>query len=63
MAKEPNRTKKKDHFDFSLSVFPFCNAGKVGDWKNMFTEEDSRKFETVFTSKMMENCTLEFVWE
>lgn len=63
MAKEPNRTKKKKIILTFLSVFPFCNAGKVGDWKNMFTEEDSRKFETVFTSKMMENSTLEFVWE
>ncbi|KAL3993080.1 guanylate cyclase soluble subunit alpha [Sarotherodon galilaeus] len=41
----------------------FMRKGKVGDWKNMFTEEDNRQFETVFTSKMMENCTLEFVWE
>lgn len=34
----------------------------VGDWKNMFTEEQSQYLESVLRSKM-QDCTLEFVWE
>uniref|UniRef100_A0A3Q0RC32 Sulfotransferase n=1 Tax=Amphilophus citrinellus TaxID=61819 RepID=A0A3Q0RC32_AMPCI len=40
----------------------FMRKGKVGDWKNTFTEEENKQFESVFTSKM-QNCPLEFVWE
>ncbi|XP_041795657.1 sulfotransferase family 5A, member 1 [Chelmon rostratus] len=40
----------------------FMRKGKVGDWKNMFTDEQNQYFTSVFKSKM-HNCTLEFVWE
>ncbi|XP_069030065.1 sulfotransferase family 5A, member 1 [Embiotoca jacksoni] len=40
----------------------FMRKGKIGDWKNMFTEEQNKYFENVFTSKL-QDCTLEFVWE
>ncbi|XP_059212514.1 sulfotransferase family 5A, member 1 [Centropristis striata] len=40
----------------------FLRKGKVGDWKNMFTEELNQYFDGVFKSKM-EDCNLEFVWE
>ncbi|KAM9366978.1 sulfotransferase family 5A, member 1 [Symphorus nematophorus] len=40
----------------------FMRKGKIGDWKNMFTEEQNQYFKSVFKSKM-HNCTLEFVWE
>ncbi|XP_073321269.1 sulfotransferase family 5A, member 1 [Pagrus major] len=40
----------------------FMRKGKIGDWKNMFTEEQNQYFRSVFKSKM-QNCTLEFVWE
>ncbi|KAM9860676.1 sulfotransferase family 5A, member 1 [Aulostomus maculatus] len=40
----------------------FMRRGKIGDWKNMFTEEQNQCFESVLKSKM-HDCTLEFVWE
>ncbi|XP_042349540.1 sulfotransferase family 5A, member 1 [Plectropomus leopardus] len=40
----------------------FMRKGKIGDWKNMFTEELDQYFKCVFKSKMAD-CTLEFVWE
>uniref|UniRef100_UPI0037E86CE4 sulfotransferase family 5A, member 1 n=1 Tax=Semicossyphus pulcher TaxID=241346 RepID=UPI0037E86CE4 len=40
----------------------FMRKGKIGDWKNMFTEEQSQHFNSVFKSKM-QGCTLEFVWD
>lgn len=40
----------------------FMRTGKIGDWKNMFTEEQNQYFKRVFKSKM-QDCTLEFVWE
>ncbi|XP_074471524.1 sulfotransferase family 5A, member 1 [Sebastes fasciatus] len=40
----------------------FMRKGKIGDWKNMFTEELNQYFKSVFKSKM-EDCTEEFVWE
>ncbi|XP_070765935.1 sulfotransferase family 5A, member 1 [Enoplosus armatus] len=40
----------------------FMRTGKIGDWKNMFTEEQNQYFKSVFKSKM-QDCTLEFVWE
>lgn len=40
----------------------FMRKGKIGDWKNMFTEEQNRYFEDVFKSKM-QDCPLEFIWE
>ncbi|KAM7406029.1 hypothetical protein PAMP_000434 [Pampus punctatissimus] len=40
----------------------FMRKGKIGDWKNIFTEEDNQYFESIFKS-MMQGCTLEFVWE
>lgn len=43
-------------------MFPSFNSGKIGDWKNMFTEEQNQYFRSVFKSKM-QNCTLEFVWD
>ncbi|KAK2853936.1 hypothetical protein Q5P01_006597 [Channa striata] len=40
----------------------FMRKGKIGDWKNMFTEEQSQYLESVLKSKM-QDCTLEFVWD
>ncbi|XP_030270867.1 sulfotransferase family 5A, member 1 [Sparus aurata] len=40
----------------------FMRKGKIGDWKNMFTEEQNQYFRSVFKSKM-QNCILEFVWD
>ncbi|XP_054474089.1 sulfotransferase family 5A, member 1 isoform X2 [Anoplopoma fimbria] len=40
----------------------FMRKGKIGDWKNMFTEELNQYFKSVFDSKM-EDCILEFVWD
>uniref|UniRef100_A0A3Q3XBV7 Sulfotransferase n=1 Tax=Mola mola TaxID=94237 RepID=A0A3Q3XBV7_MOLML len=40
----------------------FMRNGKIGDWKNQFTQEQNQYFNSIFESKM-ENCTLEFVWE
>lgn len=40
----------------------FMRKGKIGDWKNMFTEEQNQYFEDVFKSKM-QDCPLEFIWE
>ncbi|KAM8763396.1 sulfotransferase family 5A, member 1 [Acanthopagrus schlegelii] len=40
----------------------FMRKGKIGDWKNMFTEEQNQYFRSVFKSKM-QSCTLEFVWD
>ncbi|XP_041650906.1 sulfotransferase family 5A, member 1 [Cheilinus undulatus] len=40
----------------------FMRKGKIGDWKNMFTEEQNQYFNSVFKSKM-KGCTLDFVWE
>ncbi|KAI3377577.1 hypothetical protein L3Q82_008744, partial [Scortum barcoo] len=45
-----------------LTISPGRGRGKVGDWKNMFTEEQNQYFKSVFKSKM-QDCTLEFVWE
>ncbi|XP_033485072.1 sulfotransferase family 5A, member 1 [Epinephelus lanceolatus] len=39
----------------------FMRKGKIGDWKNMFTEEMNQYFSRVFKSKM-EDCTLKFEW-
>uniref|UniRef100_A0A3P9QGS8 Sulfotransferase n=1 Tax=Poecilia reticulata TaxID=8081 RepID=A0A3P9QGS8_POERE len=40
----------------------FMRKGEIGDWKNMFTEEQNRYFDTVLKSKM-QDCILKFVWE
>ncbi|XP_008291323.1 sulfotransferase family 5A, member 1 [Stegastes partitus] len=40
----------------------FMRKGEIGDWRNLFTEEQNQHFVSVFTSKM-QDCTLEFVWE
>ncbi|XP_041847868.1 sulfotransferase family 5A, member 1 isoform X2 [Melanotaenia boesemani] len=40
----------------------FMRKGQIGDWKNMFTEEQNQYFESIFSSKM-QDCALEFVWE
>ncbi|CAN9507153.1 unnamed protein product [Ophioblennius macclurei] len=40
----------------------FMRKGEIGDWKNMFTEEQSRHFDSVFSSRMQQFC-LQFVWE
>uniref|UniRef100_A0A672FCJ8 Sulfotransferase n=1 Tax=Salarias fasciatus TaxID=181472 RepID=A0A672FCJ8_SALFA len=40
----------------------FMRKGEIGDWKNMFTEEQRRRFDSVFSSKMQQ-CSLQFVWE
>lgn len=40
----------------------FMRKGKIGDWKNMFTEEQNEYFNCVYKSKM-KDCTLEFMWE
>ncbi|XP_026234193.1 sulfotransferase family 5A, member 1 [Anabas testudineus] len=40
----------------------FMRKGKIGDWKNTFTEEQSRYLESVLRSEM-QDCNLEFVWE
>ncbi|XP_034535450.1 sulfotransferase family 5A, member 1 [Notolabrus celidotus] len=40
----------------------FMRKGKIGDWKNMLTEEQNQSFDKVYKSKM-QDCTLEFVWE
>ncbi|KAJ8339917.1 hypothetical protein SKAU_G00345500 [Synaphobranchus kaupii] len=39
----------------------FMRKGKIGDWKTMFTEEQSRHFDQVFESEM-ESSQLRFVW-
>ncbi|XP_064193321.1 sulfotransferase family 5A, member 1 [Anguilla rostrata] len=40
----------------------FMRKGKIGDWKNMFTEEQSQRFDQVFESEM-QSSQLRFVWE
>ncbi|XP_071384901.1 sulfotransferase family 5A, member 1 [Centroberyx affinis] len=40
----------------------FMRKGKIGDWKNMFTDEQNHFFESVFRSRM-QDCSLKFVWE
>ncbi|XP_061558267.1 sulfotransferase family 5A, member 1 [Phycodurus eques] len=39
----------------------FMRRGKVGDWRNMFTEEQNEHFERVLMGKM-QGCSVEFVW-
>ncbi|XP_047437080.1 sulfotransferase family 5A, member 1 [Mugil cephalus] len=39
----------------------FMRKGVIGDWRNMFTEEQNQYFDSVFASKM-QGCALEFVW-
>ncbi|XP_056135086.1 sulfotransferase family 5A, member 1 [Lampris incognitus] len=40
----------------------FMRKGKAGDWKNLFTDEQSRHFDSIFRSRM-QDCSLNFVWE
>lgn len=40
----------------------FMRKGKIGDWRNTFSEEQSRQFDTVYSSKM-KDCHLNFLWE
>ncbi|KAL6468861.1 hypothetical protein MHYP_G00223850 [Metynnis hypsauchen] len=40
----------------------FMRKGKIGDWMNIFSEEQSRSFDEVFASEMSES-SLEFVWK
>ncbi|XP_070689996.1 sulfotransferase family 5A, member 1 [Pempheris klunzingeri] len=40
----------------------FMRKGKVGDWKNMFTEEQNQNFKSVYNSKMQDSA-VKFVWE
>ncbi|XP_077375582.1 sulfotransferase family 5A, member 1 [Festucalex cinctus] len=40
----------------------FMRRGKVGDWRNMLTEEQNERFESVLAEKL-QACSLEFVWE
>ncbi|XP_053176760.1 sulfotransferase family 5A, member 1 [Scomber japonicus] len=50
----------KEIIDHSKGAF--MRRGKIGDWTNLFTEEQNQYFESVFNSEM-QGCTLEFVWE
>ncbi|XP_061830776.1 sulfotransferase family 5A, member 1 [Nerophis lumbriciformis] len=40
----------------------FMRRGKVGDWKNLFTQEHNQHFDEVLQEKM-HGCSVEFVWE
>ncbi|XP_057702697.1 sulfotransferase family 5A, member 1 [Corythoichthys intestinalis] len=40
----------------------FMRRGKVGDWRNMLTNEQNERFERDLKEKM-QDCSLEFVWE
>ncbi|XP_030621024.1 sulfotransferase family 5A, member 1 [Chanos chanos] len=40
----------------------FMRKGKIGDWKNMFSEEQSRLFDAVLRTQLSES-SLTFVWE
>ncbi|XP_054626879.1 sulfotransferase family 5A, member 1 [Dunckerocampus dactyliophorus] len=40
----------------------FMRRGKVGDWRNMFTEEHNQQFDKVLLEKL-KGCSIEFVWE
>lgn len=46
----------------NLVLIVFYHPGEIGDWRNMFTEEQNRYFDTAFKSKM-QDCILKFVWE
>lgn len=37
-------------------------TGKIGDWRNTFTEEQIGLFDTVY-SYQMQDCPLTFMWE
>lgn len=37
-------------------------AGKIGDWRNTFTEDQICFFDTVY-SQQMQGCPLTFLWE
>ncbi|KAM6942847.1 sulfotransferase family 5A, member 1 [Xenentodon cancila] len=50
----------KEIMDHSKGTF--MRRGQIGDWRNMFTEEQNQYFHSVFTFKM-QNCPLQFVWE
>ncbi|XP_018608065.1 sulfotransferase family 5A, member 1 [Scleropages formosus] len=53
-------TVSSDIMDHSKGQF--MRKGKIGDWRNMFTEEQNRRFEEVFSSKMV-GSHLKFIWE
>ncbi|XP_036400421.1 sulfotransferase family 5A, member 1 [Megalops cyprinoides] len=40
----------------------FMRKGKIGDWRNTFTEEQNRNFDEVFKAEMQDS-QLRFVWE
>ncbi|XP_038855163.1 sulfotransferase 2B1-like [Salvelinus namaycush] len=40
----------------------FMRKGKIGDWRNTFTEEQIGLFDTVY-SYQMQDCPLTFMWE
>ncbi|XP_075876644.1 sulfotransferase family 5A, member 1 [Nelusetta ayraudi] len=70
-AKHCNFDSMKDNRMVNYSLIPaeimdhnkgaFMRKGKIGDWKNTFTEEQDQLFDSVFRSKM-KGCALEFVW-
>lgn len=47
----------------SNHIDSFCDlTGKVGDWKTMFTVEQSERFDKIYKEKM-KGLSLEFDWD
>ncbi|XP_068174836.1 sulfotransferase family 5A, member 1 [Antennarius striatus] len=59
--KMANSTLLPEHV-MNHSKGSFMRKGKIGDWKNMFTEEQNQYFKSIYESKM-NDWSSEIVWE
>ena len=47
---------------YDAKISPFLRKGKIGDWKNFFSEDESAKFDDFYKNKMS-GSGLEFEFE
>ena len=48
---------------YDSKISPFLRKGKIGDWRNFFSEDEAAKFDRHYKQKMMSGTDLDFDFE